>query len=106
MKSNLLPAIVIGLLISMAAPTRSDEKAASDSAGAQTGKGATGEDSTKRSSDAKTAAPEKKPEAARSQASGHGPTILGEHFTTRQVLDPQQGGMVLGVFSVPEKWRD
>ena len=36
--------------------------------------------------------------------SGHGPQIDGEKFATRPVVDQQQGGLVMGVFSVPEKW--
>src|SRR5882672_1421424 len=35
----------------------------------------------------------------------HGPVIDGERFGTRQILDPQQGGLAVGVVSVPEKWR-
>ena len=34
----------------------------------------------------------------------HGPVIDAENFTTRQIPDAQQGGLVAGVFSVPENW--
>lgn len=37
---------------------------------------------------------------------GHGPVIDGEHFTTRQVLDKQQGGIPVCIFIAPEKWKD
>jgi hypothetical protein len=30
--------------------------------------------------------------------------VLGEHFTTRVVNDPQQGGLPVGVVAVPESW--
>ena len=35
----------------------------------------------------------------------HGPVIDGEQFGTRQITDSQQGGLVVGVVSAPEKWR-
>jgi len=38
-------------------------------------------------------------------ASGKGPVVLGEHFVTRVITDPGQGGMSVGVVSVPESWR-
>src|SRR6185436_13619853 len=34
-----------------------------------------------------------------------GPIIDGERFGARQIADPQQGGLAVGVVSVPEKWR-
>jgi len=34
------------------------------------------------------------------------PTIAGERFTTRKILDPAQRGMTAFVFVAPEKWRD
>jgi hypothetical protein len=34
-----------------------------------------------------------------------GAVVMGERFTTRQIVDRQQGGLVLGVVAVPEKWR-
>ena len=34
-----------------------------------------------------------------------GAVVMGEHLTTRQIIDRQQGGLVLGVVAVPEKWR-
>jgi len=37
-------------------------------------------------------------------AAAHGPVIDGERFSVRQIPDPQQGGLVVGVVSVPEKW--
>lgn len=34
------------------------------------------------------------------------PTIEGEHFTVRTVIDRQQGGIPVGVFIAPAGWRD
>lgn len=34
-----------------------------------------------------------------------GAVVMGERLTTRQIVDRQQGGLVLGVVAVPEKWR-
>ena len=49
-------------------------------------------------------------ERAPSPASGtephRGPVIDGEQFTVRQSIDREQGGIVVGVFMAPEKWRD
>jgi hypothetical protein len=47
------------------------------------------------------------PAAAKSDnaKAAHGPVIDGERFDTRQITDSQQGGMAVGVVSVPEKWR-
>jgi len=33
-------------------------------------------------------------------------TVEGEHFTPRQIVDPQQHGMVAVAFMAPEKWKD
>jgi hypothetical protein len=38
-------------------------------------------------------------------ASKHGPVVMGERFGVRVISDPQQGGMPVGVVSVPEKWN-
>jgi len=35
-----------------------------------------------------------------------GPVIDGERFTTRQVLDPQEGGIPVCVFIAPSTWKD
>jgi hypothetical protein len=47
------------------------------------------------------------PTAAKSDIAkaAHGPVIEGERFDTRQITDSQQGGLAVGVVSVPENWR-
>jgi len=52
----------------------------------------------------RSAKEEKSPDAKDKQA--RGPTIDGEHFTVRQIIDRQQGGMPVCIFIAPEKWRD
>lgn len=39
-------------------------------------------------------------------AKSRGPVIDGEKFTTRQIIDRQQGGLPAYVFIAPEQWRD
>ena len=38
-------------------------------------------------------------------AKSKGPVVLGERLTPRQLIDRQQGGLVVGVSAAPEKWR-
>jgi len=47
----------------------------------------------------------KSPPSKASSTNSAGPVIDGEHFTVRQIPDPQQGGLVVGIFIAPETWR-
>ena len=52
---------------------------------------------------ASNASPETpKPEASKP---AKGPVIEGERFGSRQIIDSQQEGLIVGVVSVPETWR-
>jgi hypothetical protein len=37
-------------------------------------------------------------------SSAKGAVVMGEHFTTREVIDHQQNDLVVGVIAAPEKW--
>lgn len=49
--------------------------------------------------------PSSKPADTVATKSAHGPIIDGEQFCLRKIPDPQQGGMAVGIVSVPDKWK-
>jgi hypothetical protein len=45
------------------------------------------------------------PQKEATAAKVKGPVVLGERLTPRQLIDRQQGGLVVGVSAAPETWR-
>lgn len=45
-------------------------------------------------------------EGANRETTPHGPTIDGDTFVLRKLIDTEQGGIPLCIYSAPEKWRD